>query len=59
MLLRVNNLSKGYSGVRVETLQTLVDMINKGVHSIIPEKGSSGASGDLAPLSHMVLTMIG
>lgn len=59
MLLRVNNLSKGYSGVRVETLQTLVDMINKGVHPIIPEKGSLGASGDLAPLSHMVLTMIG
>ncbi len=59
MLLRVNNLSKGYSGVRVETLQTLVDMINKGVHPIVPEKGSLGASGDLAPLSHMVLTMIG
>lgn len=59
MLLRVNNLSKGYSGIRVETLNTLVDMINKGVHPIIPEKGSLGASGDLAPLSHMVLTMIG
>ncbi len=59
MLLRVNNLSKGYSGIRVETLKTLVDMINKGVHPIIPEKGSLGASGDLAPLSHMVLTMIG
>ena len=59
MLLRVNNLSKGYSGIKIETLQTLVDMINKGVHPIIPEKGSLGASGDLAPLSHMVLTMIG
>lgn len=59
MLLRVNNLAKGYSGIRLETLQTLVDMINKGVHPIIPEKGSLGASGDLAPLSHMVLTMIG
>lgn len=59
MLLRINNLSKGYSGVRIETLQTLVDMLNKGVHPIIPEKGSLGASGDLAPLSHMVLTMIG
>lgn len=59
MLLRINNLCKGYSGVRVETLKTLVDMLNKGVHPIIPEKGSLGASGDLAPLSHMVLTMIG
>lgn len=59
MLLRINNLSKGYSGVRVETLKTLVDMLNKGVHPVIPEKGSLGASGDLAPLSHMVLTMIG
>lgn len=59
MLLRVNALSKGHSGIRIETLQTLVEMINKGVHPIIPEKGSLGASGDLAPLSHMVLTMIG
>ena len=59
MLLRVNALSKGHSGIRIETLQTLVEMINKGVHPIIPEKGSLGASGDLAPLSHMVLTMLG
>ncbi len=59
MLLRINNLSKGYSGIRIETLQTLLEMLNKQVHPIIPEKGSLGASGDLAPLSHMVLTMIG
>lgn len=59
MLLRVNALSKGNSGIRIETLKTLVNMINKGVHPIIPEKGSLGASGDLAPLSHMVLTMLG
>ncbi|MEG1311175.1 MAG: histidine ammonia-lyase [Romboutsia sp.] len=59
MILRINALSKGYSGIRIETLQTLVDMVNKGVHPIIPEKGSLGASGDLAPLSHMVLTMLG
>ncbi len=59
MLLRVNNLSKGHSGVRPVTIQTLVDMLNKGVNPIIPEKGSLGASGDLAPLSHMVLVMIG
>lgn len=59
MLLRINNLSQGYSGVRVETLNTLVNMVNNHVHPVIPEKGSLGASGDLAPLSHMVLTMIG
>jgi len=59
MLLRINNLALGYSGVRLETVQTLVDMINKGVLPVIPEKGSLGASGDLAPLSHMVLVMIG
>ena len=59
MLLRANALAKGFSGVRLETIQTLLDMLNKGVHPIIPEKGSLGASGDLAPLSHMVLVMIG
>lgn len=59
MLLRVNALSKGYSGARLSTINTLVEMINKGVHPIIPEKGSLGSSGDLAPLSHMVLVMIG
>lgn len=59
MLLRANALSKGYSGIRLSTLETLIDMLNKEVHPIIPEKGSLGASGDLAPLSHMVLPMIG
>lgn len=59
MLLRVNNLIKGYSGVRPIIVETLVNMINKGVHPIIPEKGSLGASGDLAPLAHMVLVMLG
>ncbi|MGL5257196.1 MAG: histidine ammonia-lyase, partial [Proteocatella sp.] len=59
ILLRINNLSKGYSGAKLETVQTMVDMLNKGVHPIIPQKGSLGASGDLAPLSHMVLPMIG
>lgn len=59
MLLRANALSKGYSGIRLETLSTLIEMLNKGVHPIIPEKGSLGASGDLAPLSHMVLPMLG
>lgn len=59
MVLRANTLAKGYSGIRLETLQTLVEMINKGVHPMVPEKGSVGASGDLAPLSHMALVMIG
>ncbi|MGB5824526.1 MAG: histidine ammonia-lyase [Proteocatella sp.] len=59
ILLRINNISKGYSGTRLETVQTMVDMLNKNLHPIIPQKGSLGASGDLAPLSHMVLPMIG
>lgn len=59
MLLRANTLAKGLSGVRLEILETLVKMLNKGVHPIIPEKGSVGASGDLAPLSHMTLVMMG
>jgi len=59
MLLRANALSRGFSGVRLETIQGLLDMLNKGVHPAIPEKGSLGASGDLAPLSHMVLPLLG
>lgn len=59
MLLRANALAKGFSGIRLSTLNTLIEMVNKRVHPIIPEKGSLGASGDLAPLSHMVLVMIG
>jgi len=59
MLLRANTLAKGYSGVRLETLETLVEMSNRRVHPIIPAKGSVGASGDLAPLSHMILVLIG
>lgn len=59
MLLRANTLAKGNSGIRLETLETLVQMLNSGVHPIIPEKGSVGASGDLGPLSHMTLVMIG
>lgn len=59
MLLRCNALARGNSGIRLETLRTLIDMINKGVHPIVPEKGSLGASGDLAPLSHIALALIG
>jgi histidine ammonia-lyase len=59
MLLRANALSKGFSGIRLETLDALVDLINHRVHPAIPEKGSLGASGDLAPLAHMVLPLLG
>jgi histidine ammonia-lyase len=59
MLLRANALAKGYSGIRLSTLNTLIEMINKGVHPIVPEKGSLGSSGDLAPLAHVVLVLIG
>jgi len=59
MLLRANTLTKGNSGIRLETLETLIHMLNKGVHPVIPEKGSVGASGDLAPLSHMTLVITG
>ncbi len=59
MLLRANVLAKGFSGVRLSVVQTLVDMLNKGLHPMIPEKGSVGASGDLAPLAFMSLPLIG
>ncbi len=59
MLLRIAALARGNSGLRVETLQLLVDMLNAGVHPRIPEFGSVGASGDLCPLAHMCLPMIG
>lgn len=59
MLLRLNALSSGYSGIRLSTMETLLAMLNLGVHPVIPEKGSLGASGDLVPLAHMVLPMIG
>ena len=59
LLLRINVLAKGFSGIRLSTLETMVGMLNAGVHPIIPEKGSVGASGDLAPLSHLALVLIG
>ncbi|MCB5249535.1 MAG: histidine ammonia-lyase [Candidatus Cloacimonadales bacterium] len=58
-LLRANVLAKGNSGIRLSTLQTLIDMLNAGIHPCIPEKGSVGASGDLAPLSHLALVLLG
>ncbi|WHY84134.1 histidine ammonia-lyase [Neobacillus novalis] len=59
MILRANALAKGFSGIKEETLQLLIDMINKEVHPVVPCKGSVGASGDLAPLSHIALVLVG
>ena len=59
MALRANVLAKGFSGIRLETLQALVDALNAGVHPRVPSRGSVGASGDLAPLAHLALVLIG
>jgi histidine ammonia-lyase len=59
LLLRINALAKGYSGVRLKTLQFLTDFLNAGIIPIIPMQGSVGSSGDLVQLSHLVLTMMG
>jgi histidine ammonia-lyase len=59
MLLRANVIAMGYSGVRMEVLKRLVEMINKGVHPLVPEQGSVGASGDLAPLAHLASVLMG
>ena len=59
ILLRTNTLASGNCGVRLELVQTLLDMLNKSVHPHIPQKGSVGASGDLAPLAHLALVLIG
>lgn len=59
MLLRLNVFARGHSGVRLEVCELLKDMLNRGVHPLVPEKGSVGASGDLAPLAHIALVMMG
>jgi histidine ammonia-lyase len=59
MLIRANTLARGFSGIRLETLELLLEFLNRGIHPVIPEKGSLGASGDLAPLAHMSLPLIG
>ena len=59
MALRANVLAKGYSGIRRSTLDLLIEMINRRVHPLIPSRGSVGASGDLAPLAHLALVLIG
>ena len=59
MLLRANALAKGYSGVRLKVIETLIEMLNKDVTPVVPQQGSVGSSGDLAPLAHMALVLIG
>jgi histidine ammonia-lyase len=59
MLLRANSLAKGFSGVRPEVIELICAMLNKNVHPVVPSQGSVGASGDLAPLAHLALAMIG
>ncbi|MFB5662460.1 histidine ammonia-lyase [Alteribacillus sp. HJP-4] len=59
LLLRANALLKGYSGVRPFLIEKLIEFLNKQIHPVIPEKGSLGASGDLAPLSHLTLALLG
>jgi histidine ammonia-lyase len=59
MLLRANVLAKGHSGVRAHVAEMLVAMLNAGIHPPVPEQGSVGASGDLAPLSHLALSLLG
>jgi histidine ammonia-lyase len=59
MLLRANAVAKGYSGARVETVELLVECLNRGVLPVVPARGSVGASGDLAPLAHLALPLVG
>jgi histidine ammonia-lyase len=59
MLLRANVLTLGFSGIRPEIIQMLCEMLNRRVFPVVPEKGSVGASGDLAPLAHLALSLIG
>lgn len=59
MLIRANTLARGFSGIRIETLELILECLNRGVHPVIPQKGSLGASGDLAPLAHFGCVLIG
>jgi histidine ammonia-lyase len=59
MLLRANVITKGYSGARLDLAALLLDMLNAGLYPLVPEQGSVGASGDLAPLAHLALSLIG
>ena len=59
LCIRINTLLRGHSGIRVQTLQALTDMLNAGIVPVVPQLGSVGASGDLAPLSHLAIVLLG
>jgi len=59
MVLRANALAKGYSGARIATVELLLECLNRGVLPVVPSRGSVGASGDLAPLAHLALPLVG
>lgn len=59
MVLKINSLARGYSGIRLDAIQALISLVNAEIYPFIPEKGSVGASGDLAPLAHMSLALLG
>ncbi len=59
MVLRIKDLARGHSGIRLETVQRLIELLNLNICPVIPEKGSVGASGDLAPLAHLALVLLG
>ncbi|HEY9784166.1 MAG TPA: histidine ammonia-lyase, partial [Candidatus Obscuribacterales bacterium] len=59
MLLRANALAKGYSGIRPDVVELLLSLLNERIHPVVPQQGSLGASGDLAPLAHLALVLIG
>ena len=59
MLLRANALARGHSGIRPDVVDKILEYLNNEIHPVIPQKGSVGASGDLAPLSHLALALIG
>jgi histidine ammonia-lyase len=59
MALRIKDLARGHSGIRLETVRQLIEFLNRGVYPVVPEQGSVGASGDLAPLAHLSLVLIG
>jgi len=59
MLLRINTLSRGYSGISLATLKALISLLNERIHPLIPCQGSVGASGDLCPLSHLAVALLG
>ncbi len=59
LALRIKDLARGNAGIRLETVNQLIEVLNRGVYPVVPEKGSVGASGDLAPLAHLALVLIG